>query len=194
LLAISIIDDDSRRSQVSTISTSTTVGTWKLDTVHSSVGFDIAYLGGTFRGQFREVEAELDLGEPQATLVGAASVASVDVKDENLAVHLQSPDFFDAERYPELRFVARDLEVDGEEVTARGELTIKDVTKPVVVTGTISQPLTDPYGNERIGLEVGTTVDRTDFGVSWNAELPNGQPALSNEVRLVAELFFVRQA
>jgi polyisoprenoid-binding protein YceI len=177
---------------VSTI-TSTPVGTWALDGVHSSVGFEVAYLGGTFRGQFRDVEAELELGE-QATLVGAASVASVDVKDDNLAVHLQGPDFFDAERYPELRFVARGLEVDGETITARGELTIKGVTEPVVVSGMIARPLTDPFGNERIGLNVGTTVDRTDFGVSWNAELPNGQPALSNEVKLVAELFFVRQA
>jgi polyisoprenoid-binding protein YceI len=192
LLAVSIIEHEKQEVPVSTI-TSTPVGTWALDGVHSSVGFEVAYLGGTFRGQFRDVEAELELGE-QATLVGAASVASVDVKDENLAVHLQGPDFFDAERYPELRFVARGLEVDAETITARGELTIKGVTKHVVVSGTIARPLTDPYGNERIGLNVGTTVDRTDFGVSWNAELPNGQPALSNEVKLVAELFFVRQA
>jgi polyisoprenoid-binding protein YceI len=178
----------------STASATTPVGTWQLDKIHSSVGFEVAYLGGTFRGAFRDVAAELVVDESRATLTGSAAVSSVDVKDENLSVHLQSPDFFDAERYPELRFGADELDIDGESVTARGELTIKGVTKPVVVAGRIAPPLTDPFGNERVGVELTTAVDRTDFGVSWNAELPTGAPALSNEVKLLAELYFVRKA
>jgi polyisoprenoid-binding protein YceI len=178
----------------STASATTPVGTWQLDKIHSSVGFEVAYLGGTFRGQFRDVAAELAVDESRATLTGSAAVSSVDVKDENLSVHLQSPDFFDAERYPELRFGADELDIDGESITARGELTIKGVTRPAVVSGTIAPPLTDPYGNERVGVKLTTTVDRTDFGVSWNAELPTGEPALSNEVKLLAELYFVRKA
>ena len=75
-------------------------GTWHLDPVHSSIGFEVAYMGGAFRGQFREVDATL----ADTRLTGSAKVASVDVKDENLAAHLQSPEFFDVERYPELRF------------------------------------------------------------------------------------------
>jgi polyisoprenoid-binding protein YceI len=177
----------------STASATTPVGTWQLDKIHSSIGFEVAYLGGTFRGQFRDVAAELVLDESGATLTGSAAVSSVDVKDENLSVHLQSPDFFDAERYPELRFAADELGIDEDSVTAHGELTIKGVTKPVVVSGTIAPPLTDPYGNERVGVKLTTTVDRTDFGVSWNAELPTGKPALASEVKLLAELYFVRK-
>jgi polyisoprenoid-binding protein YceI len=167
-------------------------GTWALDPVHSTVGFEVGYLVGTFKGQFRDVDAQLEVGETGASLAGSARVASVDVKDENLAAHLQSPDFFDAETHPELRFSADDFAIDGETVTVDGEITIKGVTKPVVVTGTVAAPLTDPYGNERIGLAVSTTVDRTEFGVSWNNPLPGGKPALANEVRIVGELAFVK--
>ena len=167
-------------------------GTWALDPVHSTVGFEVGYLAGTFKGQFRDVDAQLDVGETGASLAGSARVASVDVKDENLAAHLQSPDFFDAETHPELRFSADDFAIEGETVTVDGEITIKGVTKPVVVTGTVAAPLTDPYGNERIGLSVSTTVDRTEFGVSWNNPLPGGKPALANEVRIVGELAFVK--
>ena len=169
-------------------------GTWRLDPVHSSVAFEVDYLGGTFRGQFREVEAQLTVDEETATREGAAKVASVDVKDENLAAHLQSPDFFDAERYPELRFSADEISLDGGAVTVQGEITIKGVTRPVAVAGTAAAAMTDPYGNERIGLKVATTIDRTDFGVSWNVPLPSGQPALSNDVTIIADLYFVKAA
>jgi polyisoprenoid-binding protein YceI len=168
------------------------VGTWTLDPVHSTVGFEIAYLAGTFKGQFRDVEARLAIGEAGASLEGSARVASVDVKDENLAAHLQSPDFFDAENHPELRFAARDVAIADGTATVEGEITIKGVTRPVLLTGTVAGPLADPYGNERLGLAVSTTVDRTEFGVSWNNPLPGGELALANEVRIVAELAFVR--
>jgi len=164
-------------------------GTWQLDPVHSSIGFEIAYLGGVFRGQFRDVEATIADG----FVTGSAEVASVDVKDENLAAHLGSPDFFDVERYPELRFASTDVE-GGEELAIRGEITIKGVTQPVELTGRATEPLTDAYGRERFGLTLGTTVDRTAFGLNWNLPLPTGEPALSNEVTLVAELFFVQEA
>ena len=164
-------------------------GTWHLDPVHSSIGFEVAYMGGAFRGQFREVDATL----ADARLTGSAKVASVDVKDENLAAHLQSPEFFDVERYPELRFVSTDVE-GGDELTVRGEITIKGVTQPVALTGRATEPLTDAYGRERFGLTLTTTLDRTAFGLNWNLPLPSGEPALSNEVTLVAELFFVQEA
>jgi polyisoprenoid-binding protein YceI len=170
----------------------TLTGTWQLDPVHSSVAFEVPYLVGTFKGQFREVEAQLVVDDSEAVLEGAAKVDSVDVKDENLAAHLQSPDFFDAERHPELRFTANDIDLSSETVLARGELTIKGITKPVEVTGTLTAPLLDAYGNERIGLELSTTVDRHDFDVSWNVPLPTGQPAVGDEVKIVTELYFVR--
>jgi polyisoprenoid-binding protein YceI len=169
-------------------------GTWQLDPVHSSIGFEVSYLIGTFKGQFRDAQAELVVADSEATLEGAAKVASVDVKDENLAAHLQSPDFFDAERHPELRFTAQDLDLDSETVAAQGELTIKGVTKPVEVTGTITAPLVDGYGKERIGLELSAIVDRHEFGVSWNMPLPNGEAAVGDEVTIVTELYFVKAA
>jgi polyisoprenoid-binding protein YceI len=169
-------------------------GTWQLDPVHSTVGFEVAYLAGTFKGQFRDVAATLDVEDGSATLEGAAQVASVDVKDENLAAHLQSPDFFDIERHPELRFAADRIALDGEHVTVRGDITIKGVTKAVDLDGTVAAPLVDAYGRERIGLVLSTTVDRTDFGLDWNTPLPSGEAALSNEVTIVAELQFVKAA
>ena len=167
-------------------------GTWRLDPVHSSVAFEIDYLAGTFRGEFREVESTLAVEESRANLSGSAKVASVDVKDENLAAHLQSPDFFDAERHPELGFAAERIALDGQTISVDGEITIKGVTKPVTVTGTASAPLTDPYGNERIGFTLGSTVDRTEFGLEWNMPLPTGGPALADDVKIVAELQFVK--
>jgi polyisoprenoid-binding protein YceI len=168
-------------------------GTWSLDPVHSRVDFEVSYLAGTFKGEFHELGAELSVGGERASLEGTAKVASVDVKDENLAAHLQSPDFFDAERYPELRFTAEDIRLDGDgNVSVAGELTIKGVTRPVEVTGAVTSPIVDAYGNDRIGLNLRTGVDRTDFGVDWNQPLPSGDPALANDVTILAELQFVK--
>src|SRR5436305_8667185 len=141
-------------------------GTWNLDPVHSRVDFEVRYLAGTFKGEFHEIGAELTVDAERASFEGAAKVASVDVKDENLSAHLQSPDFFDAERHPELRFAAQDIRLDGDgEVSVDGELTIKGVTRPVAVTGRVTAPMTDPYGNDRIGFNLTTRIDRADFGV-----------------------------
>jgi polyisoprenoid-binding protein YceI len=176
------------------ILTAAAAGTWQLDPVHSTVGFEVEYLVGTFKGQFREVEAKLVVGESGASLEGVAKVASVDVKDENLAAHLQSPDFFDAERHPELRFTAEQIDLDGDTITAPGELTMKGATKPVTVTGTILHATQDAYGNDRLGLRVSTKVDRTEFGINWNTPLPTGMQALADEVTIIGELYFVKAA
>ncbi len=174
---------------MSTTTTDAPAGTWQLDPVHSTVGFEVAYLGGRFKGQFREVEATLEVAET-GTLTGTATVASVDVKDENLAAHLQSPDFFDAERHPRIAFRATGLRFDGEQVTGQGEITIKGETKPLEVAGTHVGPIQDAYGNDRVRITLNATLDRTDFGVDWNTPLPSGEPALANEVAIVGELIF----
>jgi polyisoprenoid-binding protein YceI len=177
----------------STMLTVAPAGSWNLDPVHSRVDFEVSYLAGRFKGEFHEIGAELSVEAERASLAGRAQVASVDVRDENLSAHLQSPDFFDAERHPQLRFAAEEIRVDGAgKVSVDGELTIKGVTKPVAVTGTVTAPITDPYGNERIGLNLTTKIDRTDFGVDWNNPLPSGEPSLANEVTIVAELQFVQ--
>jgi polyisoprenoid-binding protein YceI len=168
-------------------------GTWSLDPIHSRVDFQVSYLAGTFKGEFHEIGAELTVDAERASLEGRAKVASVDVKDENLSAHLQSPDFFDAQRHPELRFAAEDFRLDGDgKVSVDGELTIKGVTRPVQVTGTVTAPIVDYSGNERIGLNLTTSVDRTEFGVDWNQPLPSGEPALANDVTILAELQFVK--
>jgi polyisoprenoid-binding protein YceI len=169
-------------------------GTWELDPVHSSIGFEVPYLSGMFKGQFREAQAKLVVRDGKADLDGLARVASVDVKDENLSAHLQSPDFFDAERHPELLFSTKDIDLESETVSASGVLTIKGVTKPVEVTGTLSPPMVDAFERERIGLELSTTVDRHDFDVSFQMPLPSGEPAIADEVTIVAELYFIRGA
>ena len=173
-----------------TTQTALPAGTWSVDKVHSTVGFAVPYMAGTFQGTFSDFEARLDDG----ALTGTAQVASVQVKDPNLDAHLQGPDFFDAERSPELRFVAEEFERSGNELTVRGEIAIKGQTHPIELTGTIGDPIADPYGNERFGLELEGKIDRTAFGIDWNTPLPTGEPALANEVTLVAQLQLVKAA
>ena len=157
-------------------------GNWSADPVHSNVSFEIAYAGtNTFRGGFREYAVTLQDG----ALEGSAQVASVDVKDEQLNGHLLSPDFFDAERYPEISFRTSDFE--------RGELTIKGVTRPVAISASISEPNVDPFGRERVGITLEATVDRNAFGVSWNAPNQGGGNYLGDDVTIKAELALVRQ-
>jgi polyisoprenoid-binding protein YceI len=164
-------------------------GTWNVDPVHSDVGFRVSYSGaGTFRGSFDDFDATLTDGR----LEGVAKVASVRVDDPNLAGHLQSPDFFDAEQHPELRFASKRIERDGDAVTIEGELTLRGVTRPVTITGTAVGPTPDAYGNERLAFDVETIVDRRDFGIDWNLELPTGQPALGNDVKIAANLALVQ--
>jgi polyisoprenoid-binding protein YceI len=159
--------------------------------VHSNVSFEVGYAGvNIFRGGFRDFTAVLS-GD---SLTGTAKVASVDVKDEQLNGHLQTPDFFDAARYPEIAFTATDLSRDGTTVSGKGELTMKGVTQPITFEGTIAEaPATDPFGRERLGLRVEATVDRNAFGISWNAPNQSGGNYLADEVKLVAELALVRQ-
>ena len=168
-------------------------GTWNADPVHSHVGFAVEYVVGTFRGTFSPFQATLEAkADGSATLTGSAPVSGIKVQDENLAAHLQSPDFFDAERAPELRFESTSITRDGERVEVDGHLTLRGETKPVRLTGTISEPADDPFGGVRTHLVLEGVVDRTQFGLSWNNPLPNGQPSLANDVTLTAELFLVK--
>ena len=164
-------------------------GTWSLDPVHSSIGFAVKHSGVmTFRGSFDEFDAKLVDGR----LEGTAKVASVRVDDPNLTGHLQTPDFFDAEQYPELRFLSKGIAREGDRVTIEGDLTLRGITHPVEISGTVSGPITDGYGNQRIGFDVETTVNRQDFGISWNMELPSGGPALADDVTITANLALIQ--
>jgi polyisoprenoid-binding protein YceI len=164
-------------------------GTWSADTIHSTVGFAVPYMAGTFQGTFSEFDARLSDG----ALGGTAEVGSVEVKDPNLATHLQSPDFFDAERFPQLSFEAKDISRSGDDLTIDGEVTLKGHTEPVEITGHINDPAPDPYGGERFGLQLEAKVDRTKFGLNWNNPLPSGDPALANEVTIMVDLQLVKE-
>jgi polyisoprenoid-binding protein YceI len=166
------------------------IGTWSADTVHSTVGFAVPYLAGTFQGTFSDYEARLSDG----VLRGMAKVASVQAKDPNLEAHLQNPDFFDAERFPELSFEAADLSRSGDDITIAGELTLKGHTEPVEIWGQIKDPAEDPYGGERFGLRLEATVDRTKFGLNWNNPLPSGDPSLANDVTIIVDLQLAKES
>jgi polyisoprenoid-binding protein YceI len=175
---------------MSTTETQTEIptGTWQADTVHSSVAFEVPYAVATFGGEVTDFEAKLEDGK----LSGSAKIASIHVKEENLQAHLLSPEFFDAERHPVVSF-SGDLNRDGDNVTVEGEVTIKGITKPATLRGTIVGPAVDHFGATRVGLKLQTTVDRTAFDIKWNMDLPTGEPALGNDVTLKADLTLVAQ-
>jgi polyisoprenoid-binding protein YceI len=171
------------------VATAVPNGTWTVDKVHSTIGFEVEHMVSTFRGRFEEYDAQLVDGK----LAGTVAVPSVKVYDENLEAHLQSPEFFDAERHPELRFESRSLEIDDDgNVTFEGELTMKGITKDVSGRGRYVHVEADMAGGERIGLQLEATVDRRDFGLNWNAALPKGGFALGDDVTLVVALELVK--
>jgi polyisoprenoid-binding protein YceI len=137
-------------------------------------------------------EATVEIGDGTLKVSGVAQVASIKTQDANLDGHLQSPDFFDAEQHPELRFEAAALTIEGETVRGNGELTVRGITRPVEIVGELSGPAGDPWGNERAGLELTTTVDRREFGIEWNAPLPTGGVVLGHAVRIDARLELIR--
>jgi polyisoprenoid-binding protein YceI len=171
------------------IATAIPAGTYTTDGVHSSAGFAVKHMLATFRGSFPAFTAELTVGEDgRAHLAGSVPVAGVAVKDENLAAHLQSPEFFDAEQHPEIRFESTDIAVDGPNVTVTGDLTIKGHTERVTARGSVVGPIEDPFGNTKLGLQLETVVDRTNFGLNWNAPLPKGGFMLADDVTLTVDL------
>ncbi len=177
----------STTEQTTTTTTAVPTGTWVADTVHSSVSFEVPYAVATFGGAVTDFEATLDGGE----LTGVAHIASITVKDENLEAHLLSPEFFDAERHPDVRFETDEIRRTGDDVEVAGRITIKGITKPATLSGSIVGPTVDHFGKTRVGLKLQTTVDRTDFDMNWNMPLPTGEPALANDVTLKADLTLV---
>jgi polyisoprenoid-binding protein YceI len=164
-------------------------GTWTIDPVHSSASFVVKHMVvAKFRGHFDDISGQLSDG----ALNGTVKVASLVVKDENLKGHLLSDDFFAAETYPEITFASSSISVDGDDITVAGELTLKGKSVAISGKGEFSGPGTDIAGSEKIGISLETTVDRTQFGLDWNADLPKGGKALSNDVKVTVELELVQ--
>jgi polyisoprenoid-binding protein YceI len=176
---------------MSTTASQVPTDTYSVDPVHSSVGFGVKYNGlATFRSGFEKFDAQLAGG----VLTGTADVASITVDEPNFKGHLLTADFFDAEAPPTVTFRSTDIRVaaDGS-AEVDGELTIRGTTKSVTATGTYAAGA-DPYGNERVAFELTAKVDRREFGLNWQNQLPSGGDAVAWDVTLVVELQLVKQA
>ena len=177
---------------MSTIVTTPTVrvieGTWNADPSHSTVEFAVKHMGfSTVRGRFLDFDATVEGGEEPA-LRGSIRLASVVTHDESRDNHIKAPEFFDVERHPEATVVATSI---GEDRLV-ADVTLKGVTRPVEFSYRLSEPATDPWGNERMGLELEGEIDRTEFGVNWNAPLPGGGFLVDNTVSLIASFSLVK--
>jgi polyisoprenoid-binding protein YceI len=170
-------------------------GAYTVDPVHSSIGFSVVHNGvSTFRSGFGSFEARLSGGE-EPRLEGTVDVAGIQIDEEQLKGHLLSPEFFDAERHPRLRFRSTELSV-GEDggATVRGELEIRGEAREVEARGRWAELDADLAGSPRVALSFEATVDRRSFGLDWQAELPSGGEVLDYEVRIAVELELVGEA
>ena len=187
-------------STTDTTTTSTTTaptGTYAIDASHSRIGFVARHAMVTkVRGSFNEFEGSgfFDADSPSNShLQLKIAAASIDTRNADRDAHLRSNDFFDMETYPEITFVSTEVEQTGDDTyRVTGDLTIKGVTKPVTIDFEYTGTAVDPYGNQRIGLDGATTVNRKDWGVNWNAALEAGGVLVSEKVTLEFEVSAIR--
>lgn len=168
-------------------------GIWQVDRSHSNATFAVRHAGiSVFRGSFRDLDARLEVGD-EAVLSGSVKVESIDVEDENIRPHLLAPDFFDVARNPEVRFRSTELEIEGDEIRMAGELELAGVTQRVAARGTVAGPVPNPMGGEKVALSLEAVIDRTEFGMDWQMDMPDGSPALANDVSLAVDLELGRE-
>jgi polyisoprenoid-binding protein YceI len=172
-------------------------GDYVLDPAHTRVGFSARHAMVTkVRGQFDEFEgsAHVDTDNPaNSTVAVTIQAASVTTGQAQRDGHLKTPDFFDVENYPEIRFVSTDVERDGTEWSITGDLTINTVTKPVTILFEETGEAKDPFGNLRVGFEGTVTINRTDWGLTFNAALETGGVLVSEKVTLEFDVSAIRQ-
>jgi polyisoprenoid-binding protein YceI len=167
-------------------------GTWVVDPVHSRIGFAVKHLGiSTVRGEFKEFEGTLEIGEdlPTSRAYGTVKVASIDTRETDRDDHLRSPDFFDAAQFPEIAFASTKIEpLDEEEFRVTGRLTIHGVSNEIVLHAEVGGAERDPWGNERIGLEVTGRLSRSDYGMKLQQTLGSGNLVVGDKVTLALDL------
>ncbi len=182
---------------MSTSTATTTRTIWTLDPSHSELLFKVKHLMiSNVKGEFRKLNASIDMvGNDLSTAKAKVNIdaASIFTNDDNRDKHLLSADFFDTEHHPELTFESTALSGAGADYTLTGDLTIKGVTKQVKLSVEFGGVNKDPWGNEKMGFSLTGTINRKDWGLNWNAALEAGGVLVSDEVRISAEVQFVKQ-
>ncbi|MFE9257274.1 YceI family protein [Streptomyces sp. NPDC006879] len=174
-------------------------GDYRIDPAHSSIGFTVRHAMVTnVRGSFAEHEGALHLDgtDPaRSTAEIQVQIASVDTGIADRDGHLRSADFFDAENHPVMRFRSTSAEqLGGDRYRMTGELTVKDVTRPLAIDLEFNGSATDPFGNERVGFEGSAEILRSDWGLTWNAALETGGVVVSDKVKLTFDISAIKSA
>ena len=171
-------------------------GTYSIDATHSNVEFAVKHMMiSTVKGHFGEVKGSIELpehGQPKVDVTIAT--ASIDTRTEARDTHLRSADFFDVEKYPEIRFVSTRADRTDDGWKLVGNLTIKGTTRPITLLVTEEGAATDPWGNQKIAFSATGKINRGDFGLTWNAVLETGGVLVSEEVKLSIDAQLVKQA
>ncbi len=175
------------------------MATYKIDVDHSDVMFKVKHLMiATATGVFKKFDATLEINEEDFTnakVTFEADVDSVDTKNEQRDAHLKSDDFFNAEQFPKLTFKSTSIEKSSDdEYRLHGDLTIRDITKPVELKVEYNGSTKDPWGQERMGFEVSGKINRKEYGLKWNAVTEAGGLVVSDDVRLALNVEMVKQA
>ncbi|WP_433932019.1 YceI family protein [Curtobacterium flaccumfaciens] len=172
-------------------------GTWKIDPTHSEVTFSVRHLAiSKVKGKFETFDATVVTAENplESTVEANIDVASINTGQEQRDQHLKTSDFFLTEEHPQLTFRSTGIEAKGDDLHIAGDLTLRGVTKPVVLKAELGGFTTDGYGQVKFGAEATTKIDRTEFGVNWNAALEAGGFTLGNDVTINLDVQFVLQA
>jgi polyisoprenoid-binding protein YceI len=178
-------------------STPVPAGTWNVDPTHSSVEFEVVNMGlVTVAGFFADFEGSVvSDGTPEGIRAeGVVQAASLNTRSVKRDEHLRAPEFFDVESHPEIRFASKRVEADADGLRIVADFTLHGVTREVELRAvpTVDEPIEDPWGGTRIGLEIEGAIDRRDYGIDWNVKTPGGIPLVSNEVKLRLHLGLVR--
>lgn len=171
---------------------------WVLDPTHSELQFKVKHLMiTTVTGSLKVLNASLTSTSDDfenAQVKFEADAVSIDTGNTDRDNHLKSGEFFDVDKFPKITFESTSFTKAGEDYTLEGNLTIKDVTKPVRLAVEFGGIATDPWGNIKAGFTISGKINRTDFGLTWNAALETGGVMVSEEVKIVGELQFIKQA
>ncbi len=172
--------------------------TWTIDASHSNVEFSVKHMMvSTVKGRFKNVSGTLNIDEAnpsRSEITAAVEVASVETGAEQRDEHLRSDDFFNAAQYPEITFRGTNIEGKGDDWKLAGDLTIRDITKPVVLDVEFEGRAPDAFGGERAGFTASTKINRKDFGVNWNGVIEAGGVVVSDTVKIALNIEVVKQS